>query len=239
MKIMKNLLRWVVVMLQFLPNHWSFQQNLKTDVDNTNGLQLLQNACLGTFHNPEWWIYMWCYKRDISQYHPKTPSDAQVLNMIGTFSAEESSSTHHIYRGSQADCKGKDGILRKRYGEVEIKCCETGAFEQHQRHQKERDSKLKSFIASVDEKEVCSYYLTVCSMLVCPGYTSAYGSSSDVPATSAIEEDDVRPVWQRSDADYAAAHVDRQEQANALRRIKDMFYFAYQSYIKSAFPEVQ
>ena len=181
---------------------------------------------------------MWCYKRDISQYHPKTQTESQVLNMVGTFSASESSHTHHIYRGSEADCKGNDGIMRKRYGEVEIKCCDASAFEQHQRHQKERDAKLKSFIAAVDEKEMCSYYLTVCSQLICENPESKYQKNELTDNSDTLTSGDRLPIWRRSDVDYAAAQINSEEQGHILRRIKDMFFFGYQSYMKSAFPEV-
>lgn len=141
----------------------------------------LENKCFDTLDVPEWWSYVWCYRMHVNQvnYDYKLKKVAS-MSRLGDFMEEESSVDHQIFRNIEADCLADSGEYLYRYVEVTLICCD--GMEGHKPGSPQHNQQLKkqnelAFIESVVEPTPCSYYLRVCTNLICSN-TKKYDISS-------------------------------------------------------------
>jgi hypothetical protein len=218
----------------------------------TLALRSLEGHCLDTSHNPEWWVYIWCFRRSIVQVHLRVDdTDTEIVNIIGNFSIQDSRPNKQVYKGMTADCRTDDGKLKKRRGEVEIRCCPDNFFAEHDKLNKPVDSKVQSFISSIEEKEQCHYSIVVCSKLMCElePPTAAdhkqhskpvhpHSHSANNPSNTYVTRIADIPVHNRLERNTGGTVMSLEEQSTVLKRVKAVFKHGYQAYLENAYPKV-
>lgn len=134
-------------------------------------LDILQGLCFDSFHQPEWWSFIWCYKSVIKQIHinPNT-GIFEAENDLGSRLSPSSTPYSHMYESDLKQCSTGTGnsILVKRRTKIQIKCCDSTTIKNYQHFANDMyNSKHKTFIEVVYEVSPCSYVFQVCSELVC------------------------------------------------------------------------
>lgn len=241
----------IVLFVHFLPNdlsstvHGAEDQFSEHDQDRSlQALAVLENRCLDSLYQPEWWSYIWCYKQNMSQVHFDHQIKAIVTsNNLGDFSEEESSATHHVYRNSVPDCALATGALVTRYVETMIQCCDQHVVANYQRLGKIYETNHRTFIASVVEPQQCSYYVTICSELLCKieAEDSNTYRTPNQPEPDETIEDSANSAGRKSTRKSGQPQVqwvDEAAQSALLSRVRAMFIHGYDSYLQNAYPEV-
>jgi hypothetical protein len=187
---LSNQLRKIIIIIQLIIltnslNKYNFYSNFnlinaqspKLEGDEAlESLIPLENKCFDTLDVPEWWSYVWCYRMHVNQvnYDYKLKKVAS-MSRLGDFMEEESSVDHQIFRNIEADCLADSGEYLYRYVEVTLICCD--GMEGHKPGSPQHNQQLKkqnelAFIESVVEPTPCSYYLRVCTNLICSNSNS-------------------------------------------------------------------
>ena len=242
----------IVLFVHFLPNdlsstvHGAEDQFSERDQHRSlEALAVLENKCLDSLYQPEWWSYIWCYKKNMSQVHFDHQLKVIVTsNNLGEFSEEESSATHHIHRSSVPDCALASGALATRYVETMIQCCDQHVVANYRRLGKIYEMNHRTFIASVVEPHQCSYYATICSDLLCKLETedSSFQQSQNHPepeeAVERSRNSAGRRATRKQSGQQQLSWVDEATQSALLGRVRAMFIHGYDSYLQNAYPEV-
>ncbi len=150
----------------------STTQSRRSITEESIDLQLT-NTCYNNIFLAEWWSYVWCHRTGVRQVHYNHQTQrVEVENNLGDYVAEESEVDHQIFRSIIPDCANpQTGVLQARYAEVSLECCEESGRKVV--HIEAADNAGGAVIASVSEPVACSYYLIVCSRVMCQSETVA------------------------------------------------------------------
>lgn len=203
---------------------------------STESLQVLENICLDSKYNLEYFSYIWCYKRNVTQVHFKSFSaknyEVESENFIGEFSAEESTPILHIYKNSLYECVDENGFLARRYSEVSINCCPDNVVSNYRLLDMYKINNI-SFIESINEKKPCFYHINICSDLLC--------LNNEQRNTNKEHDDkELNKKYKKNNKNVTNKKINimsLSEQANLLNKVKTMFTYAYDSYLEHAYPE--
>eukprot|EP01038_Epipyxis_sp_PR26KG_P008658 gene8658-11701_t len=235
----------------------------------------LQNSCIENSFSSEWWTYDICFGHHIQQRHYDLESNQLIAsNDLGSFIASESLATHQIYRTNQDDTscsESENGVVTvensNRYSEIVFECCQhrEDVIRNSRKYpfQKKKaqmyrnvDATIESttYIESVREPIPCTYYVTICSDLICkpgqdldtemPNHNQQAATSKPVIDDSKKEKTPkVRPVKSKINDIYKPIPIDSipssDEQKKLLGRARAMFYHAYDSYMLNSYPEAE
>lgn len=131
----------------------------------------LNGLCLAV--NKGWWSFSWCFRNEVRQYHAEPDGKRSADWSLGKFDDARSvdkplgsGSYHsHFFDGGQR-C---DETGAGRATEVRFFCCEPSGD-------------MPASIQTIDEPELCTYNIDVCTLLVCP--SSVLGSAGSAPTAS-------------------------------------------------------
>ena len=187
--------------------------------------------------------------------------DSSSLSMTGN-----ASSVMQIYVTNSEDCySASKGKHLKRKVSVLYRCCDRTVVDAYKLFDKQTglnnyEKKQKTFIEAVYEPLPCSYSIPVCTELLCaaapssPANTVAAQAKLSSPhtkkegtptvpsrynkqtsASAAASNYDGHTGYARHDGG-AASLVSPEAQLDARNRVKTMFFHAYNSYMKYAYP---
>lgn len=240
-------------------------------------LRSLEGLCVDNLLSQEWWTYRWCFGKDAQQIHlDRISGEVAQSFSLGAHVPEESSLDHHILRDSSQSCNHRrksEELHLSRYTEVSLECCEDeindtkrfGRLTKYQRHSDEGSlihnldvvasaGNTHTYIAKVTEPVPCSYYITICSSLVCadhsPRFTTVPSTSGDSVAIRSSSLKEATPHSRLSSSSgtkpTSLSHSSpvhrlptREEQLQMRERVRSMFHHAYDSYMTYAFPEAE
>ena len=154
----------------------------KTNKNDANLLNKLDNICLDSTHLNEYWTYILCYKQHITQVHIDKDSNNNIINgerqnifekyieSPATFpSSKLNDNAIQYYRSHNSDCSADGVTYIQRNMQVQYKCCDniailnyihltsSNAYETHQ----------YTFIESITEPNTCNYIMNICTELLC------------------------------------------------------------------------
>jgi hypothetical protein len=215
-------------------------------------LRPLENVCLDTTHNPEWWMYVWCFKKSLVQFHPQQTqvpantqtntqgqvhvyTDEEIVNVIGNFSLSESrGANRQVYKSIRAECVLDNHEHKKRRGDIEIHCCPQSVHDEHaHKHQhKHVDHKMGTFVLSVEEREQCHYHVSVCSKLMCSiedpvdVHIASGTHQANTPSTHQSQAQHTQTQSPSSSAHTTPAHTPTQTHNSYVHKISETPVFA-------------
>ena len=176
------------------------------------------NQCYEFNNGAEWWTFVWCNQKSVSQKHYTVSKSPIVESQIhlGSYMEDESSLKHQIFRTNEKTCyHDQSNEFLTRYSEVTMKCCDI-------------QDNLPIYIQSVNEPYPCSYYMTVCNERICKNKLDIMDDSPN----EWIEE-------MKNKISTPSFNIpDSLKKQELLKRVKTMFYHGYDSYIYNAYPEV-
>ncbi len=205
--------------------------NLNSNLNSKlNQLDALQKVCINSFHQPEWWSYILCYKDNIKQVHihPET-KNIEEEHEIGKYVAQLSSKLIHTYQSSTASCMSSNKKV-KRTMKVHFKCCDhaTTATYKHSDTSTTLDHNYRTFIEVVYEPVPCSYVMQVCSDILCSSKKVLTSPGKHQFNFTTGEMDNIN----------SESYVSPKHQLELRERVRNMFFHGYHSYMDHAFPEV-
>lgn len=232
----------VVLFAHFVPYDYSSvhgaDNHLIDDETIFDALRPLENKCLDSLYQPDWWSYIWCYRDGVRQVHfDHQEKEITTTHFLGEFSEDESSARHHIYRNSMADCIPDNGGLSTRYVETSIRCCDENTVSNYRRFGKLYESNQRSFIESVTEPRQCAYYINICTELLCDEGKRDNGAYTEEVGRDLLDER--HPIIPSKRTQKQSTSVDSVTQEKLLERVSAMFIHGYDSYLQHAFPEVE
>lgn len=227
-------------LFQLLYSHKDKLSKLDKARDIASALKPLSDICVDNILSQNWWTYSICFGRHARQIHYDLRSNRLAqLNNLGRYMEDESSPNHQIYRETSPTCVASPTEVKTRYTEVTIECCAgdvtlmTTSRQSYYKDEDGSDSKQTSrpspdlYISKVLEPVPCSYYIYVCSSLMC----SKKNKKSESKAVVATSNNAAPVVTTRK-----IPSLDHQHKLK--EKVRSMFNFAYSAYMENAFPEV-
>lgn len=239
----------IVLLTAFVLCHTGSSKNYVTE--NIDPLSPLQNKCFDTAHIPSWWSYSWCFQHEIWQRHSDdSQNNIENHNFIGKFVPNESHLYKEVYKHNTSNCLSASGLSVLRHAEVIISCCRGKSWSvMHDRFESVAD--LGTFIESVTEVNLCEYHLKVCSDLICPADSDhgdlihsdilRVGNKFDATYPSSLRgfSDFLKEEVSSSQRSGGAGYLAVKEQSSNLERVRNMFHYGYDMYMRYAQPEVR
>ncbi|KAG6580370.1 ER degradation-enhancing alpha-mannosidase-like protein [Phytophthora cinnamomi] len=183
--------------------------------------QMRGESCLRYHVAGTWWHYEWCVDKHVRQFHPqpagpKAQKPKELSILLGAYNAEKPQplrvlAVDNLARLADPDRMGY--MAQQLYGSGDY-CEERGA---------PRMVKLQvkccafhdneTYVDSVEEKAPCEYEMNVCSPVACG-------------------------LMQRDQFVLTApTYMEGEERKALAKTVRDMFYHAYNGYLKHAFPQ--
>jgi len=144
-------------------------------------LGLLRGVC--AYLNQGWWTYEWCHRRHVRQFHlearqrdpdwslgdfGRTEVDAEGDGIVDAalLGPEQLGRARDVFDVGGQRC---DETGAGRSARVRFRCCDGARAER--KHRAQTGSGPAAFITSVDEVELCTYDVAVCSPALCAAAT--------------------------------------------------------------------